>query len=376
MGGGLNLRRLLALLMAVAVLHWLAMGWLGAQLPQAGSMQALGPVMFTREIAPAPPMARTAAPSPPAPAAKPKPRSAGKKSTRSAITNIAKSMPQSAPTAPAEAPLAAAPAPDPLLIPPAAEPLAEASPTASTSALASSTSATSRWQDIWPESTRLSYKAGGYFRGELHGRAVVQWQLQGEQYRTDVVVNIGPITALKMSSQGRITPEGLYPQAYEETELGTRRLMGLPDDAVVLGNGMRVPRVPQVQDSASQFVELAFRLLSGRDKLEVGQVIRYTLARPDGVDEWVYDVVEETTLDTPRWGPLKAFHLKPRPLARPRGPIVMETWYAPSLDYLPVRIKVLRGATSHMDLLIDNAMRGEPPPPAAPATPATERERP
>ena len=153
------------------------------------------------------------------------------------------------------------------------------------------------------------------------------------------------------------------------TELGTRRVVGLPDDAVVLGNGQRVPRVAQVQDSASQFVELAFRLLTGRDTLEVGQVIRYTMARPDGVDEWTYDVVAKDTLQTARWGPMEAFHLKPRPLARPRGPIVMETWFAPSLGYLPVRIKVFRGAASYLDLVIDNALGANEPKPETPAPP-------
>ena len=48
-------------------------------------------------------------------------------------------------------------------------------------------------------------------------------------------------------------------------------------------------------------------------------------------------------MKTPELGPVETFHLKPRPLANPRGNITAEMWFAPSLQYLPVRIKVSLG---------------------------------
>jgi Protein of unknown function (DUF3108) len=355
--------------------------WLDVQLPVAGSLRPMPEAMFTREILPTP--SATAAvqtipspPPPPQPSPKPKKLLASKKSNQVATENIADTTPENTPTLPKD---------EPPTVPPvaaASEPVptatvATVTPTQSTT-FGSDTTAAARWQDIWPESTRLSYKLGGYWRGDLHGSARVDWQLQGEQYQTSVVVNFLFIEPFSMTSQGRITPEGLYPQAYQETELGQRRVLGFTDDSLTLGNGARVPRTPQVQDAASQFVELAFRMVTGRAKLEVGQVIRYQMVRPEGVDEWVYDVVSEDTLDTPRLGPVRAFHLKPRPLARPRGPVTMEMWYAPSLDYLPARIKIFRGAGSYVDLVIDRRL-GEadaPKAPATPPTPAIERDRP
>ena len=52
-------------------------------------------------------------------------------------------------------------------------------------------------------------------------------------------------------------------------------------------------------------------------------------------------------------GPVEAFHLKPRPLANPRGNITAEMWFAPSLQYLPVRIRVAMGDATYVDLMVD-----------------------
>ena len=52
-------------------------------------------------------------------------------------------------------------------------------------------------------------------------------------------------------------------------------------------------------------------------------------------------------------GAVQALHLKPRPLARPRGPITAEIWYAPALQHLPVRIRITQGADTFMDLLVE-----------------------
>jgi Protein of unknown function (DUF3108) len=76
------------------------------------------------------------------------------------------------------------------------------------------------------------------------------------------------------------------------------------------------------------------------------------VARP-GVDLWTYDVTERVTLETPGLGPVDAFHLKPRPLAQPRGPITAEIWFAPGLQYLPVRIRIQLTGDSFIDLLVD-----------------------
>jgi hypothetical protein len=57
------------------------------------------------------------------------------------------------------------------------------------------------------------------------------------------------------------------------------------------------------------------------------------------------------------------FHVKPRRV-RP-GALSVEMWFAPSLQYLPVRIMVRQNESNHMDLTLKT------PPLQASAEPAT-----
>ena len=53
-------------------------------------------------------------------------------------------------------------------------------------------------------------------------------------------------------------------------------------------------------------------------------------------------------------------HLKPRRPARP-DTLAVETWVAPTLQYLPVRIRIHQDAETYVDLIIER-----PPLQAAP----------
>nr|WP_279343593.1 DUF3108 domain-containing protein [Variovorax terrae] len=306
--------------------------------------------MFTRQIVPqAPPPA-------PAPISVPKPRKVQAQRSSNAINSVASSsLPaDTTPTAPPPEP-AAAPTDT---APPATSTIASATATVaatpdSSTTAASATATTTAWLDSWPADTRLSYQLGGQFRGELHGNAQVQWQREADSYQARVAIDIGWMVNMVMTSQGKVSPQGLQPRAYEEQVNGRRRSALLDERSVALGSGERVPRPDGVQDTASQFVELSHQFASGRAALEVGRTVSFWMARPGGVDLWTYDITEQVTLMTPRLGPVQAFHLKPRPLANPRGNITAEMWFAPSLQYLPVRIRIGLGNDAFVDLLVD-----------------------
>ncbi|HNO43406.1 MAG TPA: DUF3108 domain-containing protein, partial [Ottowia sp.] len=174
----------------------------------------------------------------------------------------------------------------------------------------------------------------------------------GTRYHTAVQLDVGLLLSMSLTSQGQITAAGLQPAVFEEQVRQRRRGVRLDED-VRLNNGERLPRPAGVQDAASQFVELGHRLATGQISAQPGSAITLWLARPGGVDEWTYDVVGEDTLHLPRLGAVRALHFKPRPLAKPRGPIQAEIWFAPTLQYLPVRIRITQGADSYMDLLVE-----------------------
>ena len=370
-------RVLLLLTWLVVLLHAVALLALRQWLQPPSLLREMAPPFYTRSIVPeappapvvatAPVQAQPARPArPTARIRQPRPPAARRAGRRSEPAPVdadvvvqdraeAASDPV-APELPASTPLAAASEPEAVMAPPAPEPepaQAAAPPEPLVEPAPAATDAVPAFLASWPSDTRLNYQLGGYYRGELHGDARVLWQREGTRYHTAVEMSAGLLASLSFSSQGEITATGLRPEVYEENVRGRRRGVRIGDVEVRLNNGTRVPRPASVQDTASQFVELGHRFSSGQVKLEPGVQVHFSMARPGGIDDWVYDVISEETLHLPRLGPVQALHLKPRPLAKPRGPITAEIWYAPSLQYLPVRIRINQGPDTYVDLIVE-----------------------
>ena len=230
------------------------------------------------------------------------------------------------------------------------------------------TTTTAVRQDSWPTDTRLSYTLGGNFRGAISGSARVQWQRDGEHYQVRVELDLSGVTIYSMTSQGQVTPQGLEPAVYEEKRLGTQpQQVTMGAQTLRLTDGNRVNKPEETQDTASQFVELGHRFATGRAALEVGKTVQLWLARPNAVAEWTYDIAALDTLNSPQLGPIPAYHLKPRPLLKPSGPVTAEMWFAPSLQYLPVRIRITMNTDTWVDLQIEKIEQADRATAAAPA---------
>lgn len=361
------------LVAVVLALHALAMRWLAQELvmldtrpaPTLQRMQAA----YVRELRPEP---AAAAPPP----LRRTPRAIARKRpvqpAEPASAPVAEEPPRpiaSAASEAASAPEPAGSAPEALAAEPAAaaEAATAVADAASTPAEAPSPPADSF---AWPASTRIRYVLTGQFRGDVHGSAEVQWLRQGERYQVHLEAVIGPkfapLGSRRMSSEGRTTAQGLQPERYEQE---TRMLLREPQQlrmafdaqSITLANGTRVLRTPGLgldmegtQDTASQFVQLVWLFRSQPQRLAVGQSVEFTLAFPRRVRRWTYDVVERTSVPTPA-GDVEAFHVKP-PRDATGGDWTTEMWFAPSLQYLPVRLLIRQDAETYVDL----AMEGLP----------------
>lgn len=344
--------------------HWAALSWLQGQLQQLPHLAAMPDPVFTRVIEPQTPAE-----------AAPRPRSAPQRpAAQAAVLRAALAPEPELPPvgAPEPAPEEAAPASgaaqqialeaeNPIAAPAAAVPTQAQAVDPRPDEAAPATAA-----DGWPADTRLSYRLTGFYRGDLYGSARVQWQREQGRYQVRVDLSMALVIRVSMISQGELGEAGLLPRAYEEqVPTGLRRL-AIDSGRVTLHDGSQLPQPPGVQDTASQFVELSHRFASGRETLEVGSQVSIWLARPFGVDLWTYDVLKLETLQTPEMGPVQAFHLRPRPIARPRGVIAAELWFAPSLQYLPVRVRIALGADNFVDLMVERIEQGAAPTLASP----------
>ena len=388
---GLRLRGLLGLAAAVLAAHlWLADRALPDALGQGAGDPRLAriEVAFVRELAPAQPVAVGARPVPPArrsasavalPASASASAAAPAQSTPAArlpgpvVTSQAEPLPATAiatasASASAPPPLATADTP-PLASAASAAPAAPSEPTPAGLAQAPLTGAVGAAATApagatafdWPPSTRLSYRLSGHFRGPVEGQARVEWLRSGARYQVHMDVSVGPsfapLLSRRVSSEGDITDQGLYPRRFEET---TRALLrdarrvsiALGETTVRLASGVELPRPADVQDSASQFVQLTWLFTTQPQRLQPGQAIDMPLALPRQLQVWTYDVLASELLDTPA-GALRAVHVKPRREARAGGELTAELWFAPSLQYLPVRILIRQDAENFIDLVIE-----------------------
>ncbi len=344
-----GLRKLLVLTGAALALHALVLGWLQAQWREPEVLRPMVAPLFTRQIVVAQPVA-----PPPAPVQRKKKSTQKTPSAPVNKENIASEMEaiDSRPDVTGTT-LATVETPPTHDRPNPQADNAASVPLASDAVAERDTPTAGPAPDTWPTDTRLTYDLGGYYRGDLHGKARVQWQREDTRYQVQVTLDFGLLLNLVMTSQGQVTDDGLYPLAFDETVRGRRRTVRLDAREITLANGQKLPRPAQVQDTASQFVELSWRFQTGRERLEEGHSVSLWMARPGGADLWTYRVIGRETLYLGRLGAVEAFHLQPLPLANPRGKITADIWFAPTLQYLPVRIRISLGDTQFVDLLVD-----------------------
>ena len=344
------------LVLAVLALHLLAgrevlrihEGWVSEGPPP---MPARMRVEFVREmLSQTPPAARALPPARPAavPAAVP-----------AAGPVAAPQQPASAPETKPDAAASSSSAAHPVAVAAAASAPAE-SP--SPGVLADAASPDAEPGPEWPLSTRLSYQLTGNSRGPVSGQAQVEWLRKGADYQMHLDVGIGPsfapLVTRRMSSEGRLTPGGVSPRAYDEN---TQVIFSEPKRYGLAFLGGDAPTITQadgsvqygVQDAASQFVQLTWLFLTGREPMQVGRVVRFPLRLPSGAYEWQYESVGEEVLHTPM-GPLAAWHLKPRQAAR-GGDMTADVWLAPTLQFLPVRLLIRQNADTYLDLMLKSA---------------------
>lgn len=208
----------------------------------------------------------------------------------------------------------------------------------------------------WPPSTRMNYRLRGYYRGAIDGDAQVEWLREGSRYQVRMSTSIGPVLSRNISSEGVLTEAGLAPRHFDGEQkvlfrAAKRWSLRFGPERIVLADGREVATLPGAQDEASQFVQLTWLFSTQPALLKVGQAIEIPLAVTRSLDRWIYDVVAEELLQFP-FGSVPTFHVKPRRAAR-GGDLSAEIWFAPTLQYLPVRILIRQPPDSWIDLTLE-----------------------
>ncbi len=195
--------------------------------------------------------------------------------------------------------------------------------------------------------TRLVYDITGQVKGiNVFAEGLFEWTVQNGRYDASLAVRMFLLGTRTQTSVGRIGPQGLMPDRFGERQR---------DEAATHFDyeGQRVrfsrnrpdaPLAPGTQDRLSVILQLAAQLQA--QPLQAGQSISVPVASSRAVDVWVWSVGELQTVDLPQ-GPAVARHLI-RPALHERDNTV-ELWMAPSLQHLPVRIRITQSNGDWLD---------------------------
>lgn len=191
-----------------------------------------------------------------------------------------------------------------------------------------------------PESGRLQFDVLGKIKG--FGYTVggeLSWQQDGRQYQARFEIGLPLLGSRVQTSQGAITPEGLAPARFgdrvrSEQAAHFEREKGLISFSA---NTPSAPLEPGAQDRLSLFMQLAAQLAGAPQRYPAGTLITLQIVSAREAEPWVFRVDATESLQLPV-GSMTAVRLT----RLPRQPYdqQVDLWFAPSLDYLPVRLRV------------------------------------
>lgn len=219
-----------------------------------------------------------------------------------------------------------------------------------------------------PSSAELEYDMKGRHKGlNYSASGLMSWRHDDQSYEIRMEVSAFLLGRRTNTSTGHLTAEGLAPDRFSDGSRSTRVAhFDYPNQRIRYSNNAPdAPLQPGTQDLASVSIQLASLFNAHPTRHVRGQVVSLPVTSASAADIWNFQVAETANLNLP------AGLLSTRRLVRaPRREYdkTVEIWLAPTLQYLPARIRI----TEHNGDFIDQQLESLPPlaPPAAAPDPA------
>ena len=200
-----------------------------------------------------------------------------------------------------------------------------------------------------PSSVRLTYKMTGLSRGlNYHANGELNWRREANRYESSMVVSAFLLGSRSMTSVGEVTADGLAPKRFGDK---ARNELAAHFDAdkgkiTFSANRPELPWQRGAQDRLSVFFQLAGLLAGQAGAVPTGTRIALYTVGPRDAETWTFIVETMDNLSLPL-GEIKALRLTREPKREFDQKI--ETWFAPSMSYWPVRIKITQSNGDFVD---------------------------
>jgi len=203
-----------------------------------------------------------------------------------------------------------------------------------------------------PSGARLRYDLQGIAKGfGYSAKAELLWQPDASQYEARLEVSHFLLGSRVQTSQGQITPEGLAPRRFGDKVRSEQAAHFQRDKGLITysANTPDAPLLAGTQDRLSVFVQISGMLLAEPQRFGPGAVLNFNTTGARDSEAWAFQLAGMETLKMP-YGTIEALRLVRQ--EQKQYDQRVELWMAPSMEHLPVRIRITQTSGDQVDLLL------------------------
>jgi hypothetical protein len=201
-----------------------------------------------------------------------------------------------------------------------------------------------------PPPTRLAFEVSGEVkRFHYSASAEMLWKHDGTHYEARQEIRAFLIGSRAQTSVGQLTAHGLQPRRFGDRVRSEQAAHFDFDQGRITfsANTPSAPIAPGAQDRLSVFIELASLIAAAPERYPEGTEIALTTASARAAGRWVFRVGQTEPLELPA-GTITALKLQRVP--EDEHDQRADLWLAPSVHYLPVRLRITQSSGDFVDL--------------------------
>jgi hypothetical protein len=211
-----------------------------------------------------------------------------------------------------------------------------------------------------PESAFLKYQVQGQVKGfNYWASAELNWAQDGKAYDARLEVSALFLGSRVQTSKGTLGAEGLMPTRFSDKTRGELAAHFQRDKGIISfsANSPDAPLLKGAQDRLSVVLQLSSLLAADPTRFPPGTMLSFQTVSQREAEVWQFLVEKEEMLQLP-FGDISAIKLNRKP--RREFDQHIELWFAPTLGYLPVRLRITNANGDFVDQLLSKAEKPSP----------------
>jgi Protein of unknown function (DUF3108) len=211
-----------------------------------------------------------------------------------------------------------------------------------------------------PDSALLKYQVQGQAKGfNYWASAELNWQQDGKDYEARLEVSAFLLGSRVQVSKGTLGAEGLMPTRFGDKTRSELAAHFQRDKGIISfsANSPDAPLLKGAQDRLSVVLQLSTLLAADPTRFPTGTMLSFQTVSQREAEIWQFLVEKEEMLQLP-FGDISAIKLNRQP--RREFDQHIELWFAPTLGYLPVRLRITNANGDMVDQLLSKAEKPSP----------------